>query len=183
MRGQGQGQTQSADTSSTGIALYREGSHARHPPPLSSEASCLEQACLLSQLKPATLLESHSRHIPCLPHLLNYRTTSTHRASPLQTPTEPHRKVRSHFWEKGMEPISGVQHSSGSLQEVGHTTKRKETHLQAMAWEVLQGADQASQGAHLRVLEEACWALPYLHSRKQSTIKATVFKPAGLRSC
>lgn len=33
--------------------------------------------------------------------------------------------------------------------------------LQAMAWEVRQGADQAFQGAHLRVLEEACWALPY----------------------
>lgn len=33
--------------------------------------------------------------------------------------------------------------------------------LQAMAWEALQEADQASRGAHLRVLEEACWALPY----------------------
>lgn len=33
--------------------------------------------------------------------------------------------------------------------------------LQAMAWEALQAADQASRGAHLRVLGEACWALPY----------------------
>lgn len=33
--------------------------------------------------------------------------------------------------------------------------------LQAMAWEALQVADQASRGAHLRVLGEACWALPY----------------------
>lgn len=33
--------------------------------------------------------------------------------------------------------------------------------LQARVWEVLQGAGQASQGAHLRVLEAACWALPY----------------------
>lgn len=33
--------------------------------------------------------------------------------------------------------------------------------LQAMAWDPLQGADQASRGVHLRVLGEACWALPY----------------------
>lgn len=33
--------------------------------------------------------------------------------------------------------------------------------LQAMAWEALQGADQASRGAHLKVPGEACWALPY----------------------
>lgn len=33
--------------------------------------------------------------------------------------------------------------------------------LQAMVWGALQEADQASQGAHLRVLGEACWALPY----------------------
>lgn len=33
--------------------------------------------------------------------------------------------------------------------------------LQAMAWEALPEADQASRGAHLRVLGEACWALPY----------------------
>lgn len=32
---------------------------------------------------------------------------------------------------------------------------------QAMVLEALQGADQASQGAHLRVLGAACWALPY----------------------
>lgn len=30
-----------------------------------------------------------------------------------------------------------------------------------MAWEALQGADQASQGAHPMVLGEACWVLPY----------------------
>lgn len=33
--------------------------------------------------------------------------------------------------------------------------------LQAMALAALQGADQASRGAHLRVLGEACLALPY----------------------
>lgn len=111
----GKGHTQSADTPSTGIALYREGNQAGHSPPLSSEASCLEQACLLSQLKPAILLESHSRHIPCLPPLLiiveQFPPTGQVLCRPQLNPTE---KSRSHFWGKGMEPISGVWHSSGS---------------------------------------------------------------------
>lgn len=111
----GKGHTQSADTSSTGIALYREENHAGHPPPLSSEASCLEQACLLSQLKPASLLESHSRHIPCLPPLLTIAEQSPPTGQVLCRPQlNPTEKSRSHFWGKGMEPISGVWHSSGS---------------------------------------------------------------------
>lgn len=46
-------------------------------------------------------------------------------------------------------------------QQAGQQEVQVKGGLQAMAWEALQEADQASRGAHLRVLEEACWALPY----------------------
>lgn len=48
-------------------------------------------------------------------------------------------------------------------QQAGQQEVQVKGGLQAMAWEALQEADQASRGAHLRVLEEACWALPYLY--------------------
>lgn len=58
---------------------------------------------------------------------------------------------------KGVLSAAGGSVSEGCLWGQQHSPWV----LQAMVWEALQGADQASQGAHLRVLEVACWALPY----------------------
>lgn len=45
-------------------------------------------------------------------------------------------------------------------------TKTEGTHLQARAWEALQGAGPASREARLKGPGEACWALPFLNTRR-----------------
>ena len=93
----------------------------------------------------------------------------------LQRGTKPKPLVRTKQPSCVLSPLSLTGLISGFVQcklirESGHrrVTRTEGTYLQARAWEALRGAGQASQGARLRVLVEAYWALPYLCAGKQT---------------